>query len=140
MAPAKSRQRAVFIFLLVLFIFAGVWIGAQLVRYNQASQRFTTQQGPAAIDCISYLYRISGINYDGYTLSLKAVNEVFSGDDIKAFVVVAAERRTVETIIPKGAEQRLTLNDIAIEKNFSIFVPGCDIYAKTCRLDTGACE
>ncbi len=139
MVPAKSRQRAVFIFLFALFIFAGIWIGAQLVKYNQESKRFTTRQGAAVIDCVDYLYRISDILYDGYSLSLKAANEDFSGDDIKAFVIVAGERRTVETLIPKGGEVTLALNDIRIDKNFSIFVPGCDIYAKTCKLDTGLC-
>ena len=88
----------------------------------------------SAIDCMDYMYEIDNTEYDGNLLSFRLNNRKIS-DVIKNIIIKSDDNtETVELELQPGESENINLN-ISLNKDFLVFIPGCEIYKKTISIN-----
>ncbi|MBI3051863.1 hypothetical protein HYY74_05395 [Candidatus Woesearchaeota archaeon] len=132
-------HKAITIFLfLVTFMIAG-YIFTQGVKIYKGGRLAAESQTQPAIDCIGYVYGVSGIKQqDG--LAFRFENRQYSDKDVSKVTVRTDINQTAafERPVPRGSSADIT-TELKAQINFTVYPDACAVYAKTCFLDGREC-
>ncbi len=136
------RTKAVMIFLMIFAATLGIYIGMQSLSIYWENKNVTETTATPSIDCAKYMFSVKNPSYDGYAASFEITNEKdLSLENFHSVTVVGVTQKSAETknFIP-GTTRQIKINDINIDKNFSVYVDECAVYKKTCILEENSCS
>lgn len=135
------KTRALIIFLICFSIVLAIYIVTQGVSIYKANKNITRTTATPSIDCAQYFFAVTDFSYDGYAISFEIKNEAYALETIHNVTVSGLNIKSAElkNLVP-GAAKQTKINDVQIEKNFSVYVDGCAVYKKTCFLEENSCR
>lgn len=138
---AKS-YRAISVFLMLLAAALTVYIGTTIVTvYKNNKNESMTLAQTLTSECVGMSYAVSDLAYDGYELSFNLTNRDDSIENIPSITVKGLNERSKElkNFLP-DITRRVTVSDIQIADNFTIYSANCVGFSRICYLSTGSCE
>jgi|SRR3989344_4692854 len=134
------KAKAVMIFLTIFAVALGIFILSWGFDSYTSNKNITATTAKPSSDCGRYMFRVSNPSYDGYAVSFELKNEDYALEDINNVTADGITRKSTEAknLIP-GLTRSIKINDIKIDKNFSVYVDSCEVYRKTCSLEENTC-
>ena len=134
-----SGKKAIALIFLVIGIMLMFFIISQGTSVYKTSRGSTDKQGIRGLQCVGFLYAISGITGTQDELQFTFRNEMGSTEDVHNLTVgdSAGNRQVFPVNISIGYSFSLRV-PVRVEENFSVFPDACHVFPASCNLQ-GEC-
>ena len=126
---ASARKISTTIFLLAIFVFLVIFVGAWIYRVYITQTSYSKDESSTAVNCVGYSFEVdtTKLTYSNglFTFGFKQV----SGDKIKGLVVESGKQKKEINVTTNiiGEETSLSLN-MSLSKQVRIYPKGCKLH------------
>ena len=135
-----SKERVLFIFLLIFGIALVFYIGLQIVSYYKEAKGFSDRTANPSIRCTGYLYSITGMSYGKGELKFRIRNQEYSDYEISSIAISANQTYSLQIRIPQGVERDAAIRIDSLPEKFIIYPEDCLQHAKKCNKAEMSCK
>ncbi len=127
---AIKRQTIAVIVAFIIFVLVGAFIIVRIAVIYRGTTGYANVTTKPAIECAGYMYSITNIDYSDGQLSFMLENKEYSDYEIDKIIITTNETmEEVNVDLIRGGEKQIAV-EMAIDREFSVFPKGCQIYAK----------
>lgn len=134
---ALTGKKAIGIILLIVGVMLMFFIISQGTTLLKSSKQYSDERGLASVQCVGYLYSISGITASADELQFDFRNELSSTEDVHNLTVAGSGGSMWfgEVSIPSSQSMAVRV-PVRVEAgdNFSVYPDNCNIYPARCSL------
>lgn len=136
---ALTGKKAIGIIFLIVGIMLMFFIISQSTGIYKTSRESSDRQGRVSLQCVGYLYSISGVVISDGELQFSFRNELGSTEDVHNLTVADSSGREqgFSVSIPAGSSYSVRV-PVAVADNFSVYPDSCNVFPARCSLE-GEC-
>ena len=135
-----TSTKAVMVFLVGFFVISASFVIIWGVNIYKDTTSFSNKTSSEEINCVGYVYEISGMQYYDSTLFLEVNNEQYSNKKIDTITVIVGNQSVQAAAnIDQGMSQTVSFQDIFIDDEFFIYPDDCKDFTVKCSLFTQDC-
>ncbi|MCP3681922.1 MAG: hypothetical protein GY861_04455 [bacterium] len=138
---AQAGKKIIMIFFLIVALSIACYIGVKSAGTYNDTKNYSVSHLKSSVECVGYIFKLSGIEYDDGSLSFTLENQPHSSHTLNALIINATNVQKVElgNFVP-SAKKSIVVEDIQVDDTFTVYHDGCPGFTKQCSISTANCE